>query len=67
MCAPQKLRSIRDASRADVRVDRSASEGAPRLVVCVSEEPVESDWCGAAEGLMMCAERVVSDKVGAGL
>ncbi len=61
----QKLRSIRDSSRAEVRVEKQVQNCTERLVVCASSEPVESEWCGAAEALMMCGDRVVADKVGA--
>ncbi len=58
---------MREESRADVKVERqpegaAAAAAAERQVTCSSLEVPESEYCGAAEALMMCASRVVSER-----
>eukprot|EP00798_Chlamydomonas_sp_ICE-L_P015543 gene15543-21635_t len=62
----EKLKAIRDQTRAEVKVDRVVADCTERLVVCSSTEAMHSEWCGAAEALMMAADRVIADKIKSG-
>ncbi len=53
---------LREQSHAEVQVERVLDGCEERLVTCGSWEPPENEYCAAAEGMMMCANRVVLDK-----
>ena len=53
---------MREESRAEVKVDKAGAGSIERLVTCTSLEVPESEYCAAAEALMMCASRIVSDR-----
>ncbi|GAX79426.1 hypothetical protein CEUSTIGMA_g6867.t1 [Chlamydomonas eustigma] len=60
----ERLRAIREESRADVVVEKNQAACSPgdRMVICSSSELLDSEICAAAEALMMSASRVVSDR-----
>eukprot|EP00967_Tisochrysis_lutea_P132637 scaffold231833_cov15-Tisochrysis_lutea.AAC.1 len=62
----QHLRRIRTSTRAEVHVDSKLENVPERVVVCKSQEPADSQWCGAAEALMKCTQHMLHDKVGCG-
>ncbi len=65
-CLPpalQHLRRIRNSTRAEVHVDAKLDGVPERVVVCKSQEPADSQWCGAAEALMKCTQHMLHDKV----
>ncbi len=65
----ERLKAVREESRADVSVEKKSELGPPdaeRTVTCTSMEPPEAEYCAAAEALMMCSSRVVSDRGGSG-
>ncbi len=65
--ALQHLRRIRNSTRAEVHVDAKLDGVPERVVVCKSQEPADSQWCGAAEALMKCTQHMLHDKVRGGL
>lgn len=44
-------------------MDSKVDDVPDRVVVCKSQEPTDSQWCGAAEALMKCTQHVLHDKV----
>ena len=68
LCTPcgalQHLRRIRTSTRAEVHVDAKVHNVEERVVVCKSQEPADSQWCGAAEALVKCTQHMLHDKVG---
>uniref|UniRef100_A0A7R9UZN0 K Homology domain-containing protein n=1 Tax=Chlamydomonas euryale TaxID=1486919 RepID=A0A7R9UZN0_9CHLO len=57
-----RLRQLREQSRAEIKIDR-ISEGHPdRMVSCTSNEPAHAEYCAAAEGAMMVANRALHDR-----
>ena len=58
MVPQQRLKAVREESRAEVKVDKGTSPGADRLVTCASNEVPESEYCaaaGAMAALWACA------------
>uniref|UniRef100_A0A6S8LM00 K Homology domain-containing protein n=1 Tax=Dunaliella tertiolecta TaxID=3047 RepID=A0A6S8LM00_DUNTE len=60
----EHLRRIRTSTRAEVHVDSKLENVPERVVVCKSQEPADSQWCGAAEALMKCTQHMLHDKPG---
>lgn len=59
----QHLRRIRTNTGAEVHVDAKVDGVDVRLVICKSQEPSDSAWCGAAESLMKCTQHLLHEKV----
>ncbi|KAG1675899.1 hypothetical protein FOA52_001556 [Chlamydomonas sp. UWO 241] len=57
-----RLKQLREQSRADIKIDRINDTATERLITCWSHEPAHAEYCAAAEACMMVASRAVSDR-----
>jgi hypothetical protein len=48
-----RLKQLREQSRADIKIDRINETHPERLITCSSHEPAHAEYCAAAEACMM--------------